>query len=603
MENNQKKNSYNKLASAVICAGILLVMALVFFTILKGSVGKKEPSIAEIEETDGTEAVQAENGEIGDEVAQAAASDIRTGTLPKENTDTLSGNTASGSGSTLQQTKSWIAANPDGAKVDYSQIKYKPGQRNASLKWSDSFYTKIENPAKPEQAAVNGYTMTRRQAMLDNGMYMMYEVFTNPENGKNEKIISIEYCGDHVNVVSYYFDNDKLNYAFSYTNEVYVPGDIFQVTTGDRYCIVNDTLVRYITDNGEEKMDLNLKERDNYSDGTRETYDYQESKIINDAYITYQAVKDIPETALIEGYVLDEFNTPMADVEIQIYSNQAGEAAKLMTNGDGYYKAQVPLQETDTYTVSARKNTLETVRINGVLLQRGSLRSYMPTIYMAYAESGSEYNLELTVLTADSGSPAAGTEIKVFDGFNARSGDALKTVSTDGSGKALLTMQAGNYTAQLYKGGYEYGYCNIVVKKDSSTMTAYLAPEVPEGQYYAVLSSSDPALSITGHLFAQKGSSLEAGTSARATAMTDMGSNYKFFVTDNTSYQNQNSASYSLSTAAARVEVYAPTGLLQTYYAPAGSMGVVWDVFDLRGGKLMPTQIYNTVFYERLFQK
>lgn len=603
MENNQKKNSYNKLASAVICAGILLVMALVFFTILKGSMGKKEPSIAVIEETDGTEAVQAENGEIGDEAAQAAASDIRTGTLPKENTETLSGNTASGSGSTLQQTKSWIAANPDGAKVDYSQIKYKPGQRNASLKWSDSFYTKIENPAKPEQAAVNSYTMTRRQAMLDNGMYMMYEVFTNPENGMNEKIISIEYCGDHVNVVSYYFDNDKLNYAFSYTNEVYVPGDIFQVTTGDRYCIVNDTLVRYITDNGEEKMDLNLKERDNYSDGTRETYDYQESKIINDAYITCQAVKDIPETALIEGYVLDEFNTPMADVEIQIYSNQAGEAAKLMTNGDGYYKAQVPLQETDTYTVSARKNTLETVRINGVLLQRGSLRSYMPTIYMAYAESGSEYNLELTVLTADSGSPAAGTEIKVFDGFNARSGDALKTVSTDGSGKALLTMQAGNYTAQLYKGGYEYGYCNIVVKNDSSTMTAYLAPEVPEGQYYAVLSSSDPGLSISGHLFAQKGSSLEADTSARATAMTDMSSNYKFFVTDNTSYQNQNSASYSLSASAARVDVYAPTGLLQTCYAPAGSMGVVWDVFDLRGGKLMPTQIYNTVFYERLFQK
>ena len=47
-----------------------------------------------------------------------------------------------------------------------------------------------------------------------------------------------------------------------------------------------------------------------------------------------------------------------------------------------------------------------------------------------------------------------------------------------------------------------------------------------------------------------------------------------------------------MSNSNATVRVYGKKGLLQTFFVPTNRPGVIWEVFEIRDGNVIPTQRY-----------
>ena len=67
---------------------------------------------------------------------------------------------------------------------------------------------------------------------------------------------------------------------------------------------------------------------------------------------------------------------------------------------------------------------------------------------------------------------------------------------------------------------------------------------------------------------------------------------YKFYVADFTNCCQNQEESYEMSNSNATVRVYGKKGLLQTFFVPTNRPGVIWEVFEIRDGNVIPTQRY-----------
>lgn len=60
-----------------------------------------------------------------------------------------------------------------------------------------------------------------------------------------------------------------------------------------------------------------------------------------------------------------------------------------------------------------------------------------------------------------------------------------------------------------------------------------------------------------------------------------------------------NEDSYEMSRSHAAVRVYGKDGLIQTFYVPANRSGVLWEVFEIRDGTIVPLQRYYDVIGDK----
>ena len=67
---------------------------------------------------------------------------------------------------------------------------------------------------------------------------------------------------------------------------------------------------------------------------------------------------------------------------------------------------------------------------------------------------------------------------------------------------------------------------------------------------------------------------------------------YKFYVCDYTNCSQDKENSRQMSDSSATVRVYGRQGLIRTFYVPVNREGVIWEVFEIRGGTIIPTQRY-----------
>ncbi len=494
---------------------------------------------------------------------------------------------------------------PETGIVDYSVTRFKPGKRDKSLKWKDTVFSRVENVKDPSEAAVNKYDYRRVSVKLPDNKSSDYKVYINPDDQAVEKITEIKDCGDNLEVLDYYYDNGSINYVAQYRTYIDKPINITSADIESRYYFSNDCLVRYIFCSNGDATEYALAGIDTYSKGTVEQYDYLEEDMINRAYIVYNVAPSIKETEVLYGYVMDEFSMPMEDAKITVRSDKdESVVAETTTDGDGLYKIAIDCTEDETFTIWAGKDSLHDVAVYGITAPFGAGKYAVEPIFMQYVNNTAPYPAQFVVRDAtDPNKPLAGAGMMIRKGINNRTGEVMQTGALDDNGSATVLLPAGNYTAEISKGGYETLFLSVVIRNDHQFAVGFAVPDVGEDTYMSVVSWESAPLDLNsmaissnqGRVIRSSVDSLGL-TTAEAVSIDHAGSDdYRFYVTDFGAITSGDMMSYKMTGSCACVDVYNSEGLIEKFHVPAASAGVVWEAYEIHNNKILPV---NSYFYE-----
>ncbi|MBR5766565.1 MAG: carboxypeptidase regulatory-like domain-containing protein [Lachnospiraceae bacterium] len=490
-------------------------------------------------------------------------------------------------------------------KLDYSQVLFEPGKRDKKLKWSDTVFSRIEDVKEPENSAVNSFRLQRKRAYTTDDHLLELMIYTNPDTAQVEKITTVEHCSDNLNIIDYYYDKGNINYAAEREALIDVPVDISSGAITSRYYFKKDTLVKYSYCENSKATVFSAASLDDYSEGTVEQYEYLESNLINKAYISYNAAKTLAEDQLIEGYILDEYDQALSDVEIKLYNaDDMGEVARTTTDGDGHYNMSIPVNDDREYFLSAYKDSLDEVRIYRITARSGSGTYFVPTPRMTYSDDGAEYNEQIVVRDSlDNNTPIADASIRLRAGLNCMEGDVIASSVLDATGAAMFTLQSGNYTAEVSKGGYENSFFNVIITTGRPATVGYAVRDLSEDQLQVVLAWDTSPLDIDSRLIGTGAANIiKPSQDSVGALMTetvslsgDNGDVYRYFVYDYSDITGGDANSGNMTDSGARVYVYSNEGLEALYNVPGGHLGVVWEPFMLHGKTVIPVNSYYNI--------
>ena len=490
-------------------------------------------------------------------------------------------------------------------KLDYSQVLFEPGKRDKKLKWSDTVFSRIEDVKEPENSAVNSFRLQRKRAYTTDDHLLELVIYTNPDTAQVEKITTVEHCSDNLNIIDYYYDKGNINYAAEREALIDVPVDISSGAITSRYYFKKDTLVKYSYCEDSKATVFSAASLDEYSEGTVEQYEYLESNLINKAYISYNAAKTLAEDQLIEGYILDEYDQALSDVEIKLYNaDDMGEVARTTTDGNGHYNMSIPVNDDREYFLSAYKDSLDEVRIYRITARSGSGTYFVPTPRMTYFDDGAEYNEQIVVRDSlDNNTPIADASIRLRAGLNCMEGDVIASSVLDATGAAMFTLQSGNYTAEVSKGGYENSFFNVIITTGRPATVGYAVRDLSEDQLQVVLAWDTSPLDIDSRLIGTGAANIiKPSQDSVGALMTetvslsgDNGDVYRYFVYDYSDITGGDANSGNMTDSGARVYVYSNEGLEALYNVPGGHLGVVWEPFMLHGKTVIPVNSYYNI--------
>ncbi len=494
-------------------------------------------------------------------------------------------------------------------RVNYSENHFGTGRRDENLTKDMDLFNRLERMDDPESAQINHYDVKRITATNDRENTVEFLVYTDPENGQTEKISSRENCGDYYRITDYYYSNGRIKYADEYDQTVMYPIDISSSAVTARYYINMDCLVEYVYCENDKAIVYKLSELSQYSDGTKDQYDFLEKDIINKAYVTYYACQNMSDDIVISGYVLDEFNQPLNEVNVEFYAEgNSNRAALTQTNGDGFYSFTAPAGSGADYYISLNKGSLEDVSIYGIKIPKGSGNIFVETAYMGYLDNkGKTYDIQIVARNAiDTSIPIDDGQIKLRRGMNNRNGEVFASGTLDFTGSVVVPLYASEYTAEVSKGGYETAYINIAVKQDHLAVIGYAVPDLPENSYTAVVSWEASPLDLDSRVIGQYGkpnnrSAIDSIGSVMAEnlGLPEAGSKeYKIYLSDYGNAVTNNNMVYNMSDSGAVVDIYSYNGLETSFKVPAAHAGTVWDVCTIRNGSIIPDNIYYYVLNE-----
>lgn len=400
--------------------------------------------------------------------------------------------------------------------INYDTVTYNPLKRNANAE--------VKSVAKEIDSHLDSYSMKKIRMLREdnNGTTIDFTVYTNSSTKKIDKIVSVEYCSDGRDVTNFYFKDGSLNYVYSYQDDIY--GSTYRDSNipGKKCYFSGNAMIEcYIDD--EDALVSNsaytAKDYKTYDKFIRTEYDALEKDLVNRAYTTYMAVKDIPGTALISGYVADEYGGILSNVKMTITSKANEFSQEFTTNGDGYYEIRVPVNTDDWYGVRFQYGDFHEVTVDDIHIPQGTI----------------EYSLGITYMAAE-GENKHATEYYLLD----------------------VTQKAPK---KLRENEYQ-----IVLSYDSTK--ADLKP------------------------FSMSLNKGKSETSLSTVISVDQDSQYKYFVTDQRGGKSDNTMTYEMSVSEAVVKVYSKDGLIASYQVPVNRAGVVWEVFEIDGTKVIPVNNY-----------
>lgn len=371
-----------------------------------------------------------------------------------------------------------------------------------------------------------------------------------------------------------------------------------------------------------------------------------EEKSINNAYNIYNKLNELPEITAISGHVLDAAGAPIAHASVKVFSEELGMlVSNAYTDETGAYSVDVPASALAYTAVVAddANGKREAVSVHNVHANAEASHNYQQAVYL-FEASTDTLPIRIDLLDALSGQPVAlpqtGATLNVRPGINNKSGGPVQTFSlmppvvtpsevpaTDAepaeaapaaplpedTEAALaqnyeIALTPGNYTGELVLPGYETCYFSIVTLRPNWTVQAVLMPEITDDGLRVVLNWSGSPADLDAHLFTPTDGHVAfnstAGDDTLTADKTDgygpetillakaAAGTYKYYVSDYTNLKQENYLSDAMANSGAVVSVYSANGLLESFYVPRGEKGVIWHVFNISNGRIVPVQRY-----------
>ena len=524
------------------------------------------------------------------------------------------------------------SANAD--KIDIYKINRKPNAKNYKAEWNERIFYTLEdiNTKSSKDGQLKKYKLVRKELInKKNGNRIEYEVYKHPKTGKMHKITSIEHRKNDLEITDYYYDDKgKPNFVYQRKDSIYTPVYASFEFTGDRYFFNNDSLIKWRfvkkANDVEEislKTDKNRKDVKQYSyldinKKKQNAYDKKEVRMLNAAYNTYNAMLKKSKKSIAKGYIVDSKRNPVANATVEfLHSDKVIGTVK--TNANGYYTTGV-LPVKDGYTIRVSADGYQTtegakavidksgavIRIDVISLVAVSEVSHKVSINVYDGETV-KYVKKKAVKTA-----LSGAEVIARKGLNNKTGEQVTTGTTDADGNLVIELVSGVYTLEIRLNGYVVGYKTVVVDEDKNVSAALTKP-VKDKEMKVVL-SWDGEQDLDSYLFtpykAKKGNMAYIGGNAKKDkhgnrlyldgkngnnveviniANLKKG-NYKYYVSDYTNSIQKNYSAKDMAGLNIRVEVYDKNGLAAVYIIPYNSNGVIWEVFEIKNGKVVPLQ-------------
>ncbi|MCH5275615.1 MAG: zinc-ribbon domain-containing protein [Lachnospiraceae bacterium] len=512
---------------------------------------------------------------------------------------------------------------------------YVAGTKAPGIAWDSTLFYWLEDI--DQTSSEDGYlarcTITKmvlRSAY--SGQLIQYEIYRDPQTDEIYKIVSIEHEADSIRLVDYYYQSGVPNFTFSRNDSVYTPTYATPAKTGERYYFNSDVMARWrmiqepnvikeyvLTPNG-----ASYTQTDYFAEGAdfQAVYDDIELREINAARNTYDAVAAAGNgIGLVEGRVTDTAGNPVAGVTVDILRGEDGVLLyRGITGEDGSFTIFVYLEDVECSIIVRGNDTFDSNSIQGVMLARATGGSSFGNLLM-HRLDGDEYPVHINVYaaadvrTGEDGSLLRdllpGARVSLRAGAGARTGEVLQALEADGDGRVNTTLPAGTYTAQIDVAGYASAYVTVEVAEKETTAEGYVLP-MPEADRTGIvltwegeadldLTMFTPYQSTNGDMAHIGGRITDDGYGNRLVADNASGcevmyvntavlGNYKLYVNNYTESEAGNYSSAQLSDLNIHIYIYDSTGLIGEYSFPAGEIGVVWEVADLNGSQVTPSQ-------------
>lgn len=527
-------------------------------------------------------------------------------------------------------------------KINVFEDNYEPEDRKSSYKWNAKLFYSLEDisPDSYEDGLINGYMIEKKQLInADTNNLMEYEIYRNPETDIVNKIVSIEYKEDILEITDYYYmDNGKVSFVFVREDTNYVPSYAVPSKDGRRYYYNKDTMVKWrVVEDGVQKNYVAGKEEKDrggnsgkitlykdLSDEKQKNYNKTEKKILNAAYNTYKIVLEAQGLSNIIGYVSDISGQPLNGATIHLYTEDyETEVYNCNVDTEGKYSIVVPSKER-SYRIEISKDGFVTTVLYDINLNQQLLGVYQENICLVADNLNTDCNTQLIVCDAfnrayeyDGMLRIDNATIRVRKGVNNKYGEIYGNAETDSDGIVYMLLKPGMYTVEVSKPGYAVTYYTITVVQNNMMITINTTPILNDGEIRIVLTWEDTPWDLDSHLFTPYDSTsgdttyhiwygnswdynannLDVddvnGYGPETMTINNLGNGlYKYYIADYTNCINGNTDSEELSNSGATVDVYSADGLVQTFHVPTNRPGVIWEVFEIRNKTIVPIQRY-----------
>lgn len=528
---------------------------------------------------------------------------------------------------------------PDVPSIDIYASNFTPNEKSQGIVWDSTLFYWLEdvNVNSSEDGYLAQCRITKNLLRnAESGNLIQYEIYHDPNTDEIYKIVSIEQSGDNLQLVDYYYQGGVPNFAFAREDSVYTPTYATPSKTGERYYFNNNVLARWrmVREPGRieeyvltsSKVPYSQSNYFNESEDIRVRYDETEMRMLNAAQNTYDAIIDTSPVGAVEGYVVDTAGTPLEGVTVDILN--AADNTLLYrgtTASDGTFRILTYLDRTECVVILRETDVYQENNIHGINLAQSGASS-CGTILM-HRFDGDEYPVHINVYSAtdvrggEDGLPVRellqGVTAMIRAGVGTKDGEVLQTLQADGSGLINTTLQAGTYTAQIDVPGYATTYLTVEVAEQETAVDGYVLPSVAEGQTGVVLTWDGqvdldltlftPYQSTGGDMAHIGGAVTEDGHGNRLVADNTSGcevmyintaesGSYKLYVNNYTDSQAGNYISGTMAVLNIHIYIYDSTGLIAEYIFPVEQVGVVWEVLDISGSQLTPSQrVYSSL--------
>ncbi len=535
--------------------------------------------------------------------------------------------------------------------ISFRTISRTPAKRDKSYSWDKSLFYSLEDIRvdSDQDGKINHYDVERKKfTNLDSGNEMEYEIYRNPATDKINKIISIEYLENELEIISYYYtDNGKVNFIFKKKDTNYVPDYASPDRDGERYYFKKDVMVNWrVVDHRAKKSvvsyavgskeynrlkkagtDQKVTRYDDCSKSRKKLFDKKEKTMLNQAYVTFEKVTSSEGISTIYGYVYDDMNQPLPNVNVNLKMEEQDQSlCDFRTDEEGKYAINVPSRK-KSYTLEFSSNGLRNQNMYGMSMDATQTNTYGETVYLTkddgqlyhntilFYDAAVKYN-STQMMAVDSG------QVNIREGINNRSGEILMTAEFR-NGYTEVELAAGMYTLEVNSSNYTRTFCNIFVSPNGENRhEIYASGQLKSDEIRIVLTWGAAPQDLDSHLFLPYDGSAGRGADGTAyhiayynkriadgSAELDVDDTdgygpetitisklkkgyYKYYVTDYRACGNGDYKSREMSRSSAAVRVYNQNGLMQSFYVPSNRQGVIWEVFEIRNGAVVPVQRY-----------